>query len=197
MSPFRGTARRLVRRFGGGATVTITRANALRAGNTGDALTALTVRGSHLLGATTVDLEATKVRGQLKPGLEVTIDGNLHTVGAGRFVASSNRLDGVVISPGLVGALSGGETATVTASKTWTLEYAGRGFREQDLGSQIQATDRKFLCHLTGVPALHVPTEEDKLTDSNGRIRSISNVRPQGGGASPFAVVIQVGKVAA
>lgn len=129
----------MARRYGDGSA-TITRTHNVTDRDGAAVTHSLEVSGSHADAATTLLLRAADsgpLSGVIPAGLVVTIDAVEYTAQAAAEVSSSNTVS-LTISPGLSGAKSDGDAATLDASVTYTWPDATvQNLAEEEIGEAL------------------------------------------------------------
>lgn len=190
----KATADRLVRRFGGGATATISRPNSLVNRLTGQAYAALAVDGTTSAGAGTITLDAVNLKGVMRKGTTYTIagDATVYTTSAD-VTAASGALTGVTFTPVLAAEASDDAVVTITQNGgSYSYVCAVKGFREEDInGTDVKGDDRMVILSLVGEDLTDLSTK-DVLT-VQGTVEQIQRVLPYQPGDDVSTIRLHVG----
>lgn len=169
---------RLIRHFGGNATVTLRKRNKLKNKASGSSAPTLTVSIEALTGASSLTIGATNLEGKVVKGSKLTIAGSatVYTVQA-EATASANTVT-LTLSPVL------SQTAIAGAAVTFTQAYADYPFRK--LRGEFKETDSETLrekarkIHLSAQGATVEPEVSDVILegDYSNAIQKVDKVAP-------------------
>lgn len=183
---------RNVRRFGGGATVTLRRRNDLQDRSGGNLVTALELASDHLEGAATIDLvsPAGALSGTLNEGLELTIAGAAYRVTAtARPVGDA--LSGVSITPSLASAAADGVPVAVPLHRQVELPTMRVSQAEVAAdGRLVRISGEDFL--VPAQSAALVPREQDVLVVDGGQ-EEVTRVDTVGSTNDPAGWILRRG----
>ena len=184
---------RTLRYFGDESTVTLRKFVSLRNANDGSPLHTLSVNGLTSSGATSIDLDAPGLEGDLLAGVTFTIAGDVTTYTVAADVsASGSELSGVTFTPALV--TDAADDAAVTVGKyleqTLAAELGVVSSEEAD-GTLVRMGDRKVW--VTAKGSSWVPDEDTDVLIGSERFKVIAARHfDSGGGSQVFELVVGV-----
>lgn len=192
---FRASYDRLIRRAGGGATVTIRRRNTLQNSAQGAPLVALAMAGAALAGATTISLDAPNLSGVLRAGSRFQIAGVAGTYTSQSDVETSAGALSVSISPALAGNAADNAAVTITQAFGDYTFAASRAREAAATGKKAAALLGRVRYHLSAVGASTAPVPGDLLIAPDGATERIGRVAPRRPGSLAHGWVVELGEM--
>ncbi len=198
----RGIPRRLAkmigrntRRFGDRLQITLRRRSTLRHKITGEAIVALTLAAAAAEGATSVDLTAALLVGELVKGAQVTLAGTVYTTSAAVRATEPGVLAGVTLTSPLLAAAAQGAAALVTQSYSEQRYSALRVENiEESLGGWVDGASKAY--RLTADRSERAPERGDLVadgTEAREAVKAVAAIDPAGGGALGWLIQVGVG----
>ena len=186
---------RRIRHVGAGLAITLRRRSTLRHRVTQAAISSLALATAAAGGATSIDLFAASMQGDLVVGSQIQIAAATYTTTTTNTAGDDGKLSAVGITPALAGAASVGAAALVTRS------YAEQGYAamkveavDEGLGGWVEGASKSY--RLSAALGERPPLKGDLVYDGAAgleTVKRVTSIDPAGRGALGWQIWVGVG----